>query len=105
MNPTYDVQYYIDKFEAIPEELWNADGSYVNKDNPECKCALGHCGADIRNTNTDEIRALAGLFRYEGIDLVDITGINDGTNPEYQQSTPKQRILAALNDVKNGVRV
>lgn len=28
--------------------------------------------------------------------------VNDGENQKYQQSTPKQRILAYLKDLKNG---
>jgi hypothetical protein len=101
MNPTYDVQYFINKFEAIPKELWNADGSYVNKDNPECKCALGHCVFTDYSIGTrlEEGKALIAMIENC------VTDINDGDDDRYQQPPPKQRVLAALNDVKNGVKV
>jgi len=43
-NPVYDANYFIVKFEAIPEGQWHT-GDYVNKDDPRCLCALGHCDA------------------------------------------------------------
>lgn len=36
----YDVDYFINKFEAIPEEMWCV-GLWVDSEGR--KCALGHC--------------------------------------------------------------
>lgn len=103
MNSVYDAQYFIDKFEAIPEELWFGGGKYSDPDKPECKCAFGHLGFEDNtvNSNTNESAALRDLF-FAGVHITHITHINDGKNPEYQQDTPKQRILAALRDVQKG---
>lgn len=38
----YDLEYFITKFSAIPECDWT-EGNLEDQDNPECKCALGHC--------------------------------------------------------------
>jgi len=40
MKYTYD--HFINKFEAIPEIMW-ITGAYFDDENPERKCALGHC--------------------------------------------------------------
>lgn len=87
----YDVNYFIKKFEAIPEEMWTT-GEFDRGDG--CKCALGHCGVN-HFQGTDEGKALHYLLNYYADE------INDGASERYQQDTPKQRILAALNDVKH----
>jgi hypothetical protein len=38
---TYTVDYFIDKFTAIDDELWTTENYH---DGNGCKCALGHCG-------------------------------------------------------------
>jgi len=57
---------------------------------------------------------LAILFHNAGIKSVtnkgnrlgwNLADVNNGDHPDYQQSTPKKRIMAALNDVKNSVLV
>lgn len=96
---TYDKAYFIAKFEAIPEEQW-AEGDYEVSNK---RCALGHCGAP---TTTAEADALVRLFKpgfeggkYSYYSTTPVPDINDGTNKHYPQPTPKQRILAALNDL------
>ena len=93
----HTVDYFITKFESIPEELWNTDGNYVNEFSPECKCALGHCGLD----GTSEAKSLISLFcLLNGADR-SIPDVNDGVmRISYKQPTAKQRILAALKDIK-----
>jgi hypothetical protein len=101
----YDVDYFIRKFSEIPEENWYA-GSYCHP-NIEAYCALGHCGERYSNASiisgtverTGESSALRSLVgKILGLDIVDI---NDTIyNPSYQQPTPKQRVLAALYDIK-----
>jgi hypothetical protein len=88
----YTAQYFIDKFEAIPEEEWCTGAiSYEGK-----HCAYGHCG--YMHTHTDESSALRGLFqKLERFTFV--TEVNDCKEAPYLQETPKQRILAALRDI------
>ena len=81
----YNVDYFIKKFEAIPESKWctqkidNGNGQYW---------ALGHCDG------WGEFDSLSELLGGKAA----LT--NNGNNPIYQQPTPKQRILAALYDIK-----
>jgi len=89
----YDVDHFINKFEAIPDELWTT-GKY--NDGDKC-CALGHCGQyDAQSHYNEETKALGLLFSVK----YDITLINDGKCDRYKQSTPKARILTALKDLK-----
>lgn len=107
----YDVDYFISKFEKIPEEKWiikvfnSPDGR---------RCAYGHCGVDGREfyeNITEEFKALQIIdSQIKGDPELLLTPIktttsflaqvNDGINVKYQQPTPKQRILAALYDYK-----
>lgn len=93
---TYTVAYFIAKFEAIPEERWCVGSFYINYPSEQA-CALGHCGAHYEATWDPEAQELDSLFSYRDKDVLDI---NDGKDHRYPQPTPKQRILAALSDVK-----
>lgn len=105
----YDVDYFIEKFEAIPEKFW-MEGAFKQG---KRKCANGHCGVDLYHLDCLEGNKLADLLEplkrtYLNKDLNLYTNkiylvtatINDGDTKEYQQATPKQRILAALYDIK-----
>lgn len=104
----YDVDYFINKFEAIPENKWTT-GFFKN--NGKC-CANGHCGIDESTEvqEGEEAHALAMLLmplrkdywqKFLGDPVYEVTAvINDGGIDEYPQTTPKQRILAALYDIK-----
>lgn len=105
MNTVYNVDYFIKKFEAIPENLWICDE--WGKDDKHC--AGGHCGVDKGNVGiTDMFKALDNILN--GLKITPVwkdfftayaaTQINDKETKEYQQPTPKQRILAALYDIK-----
>ncbi len=99
----YDVDYFIQKFEAIPENLW-CIGKYFRSEEgfPKC-CALGHCGARELHF-TKEADALIELFRGSratyNSETFYIPSINDGFSELFKQFTPKQRILAALKFIK-----
>ena len=85
------VDYFIQKFEAIPEEKWTERTyEFENK-----KCALGHC--DYNNI-FGSLESVALIKFFYG--LKNTTDINDGCDPRYPQPTPKARILAALRDLK-----
>jgi hypothetical protein len=101
----YTVDYYINKFEAIPEELWGT-GKYRDKDD-KC-CALGHCGQKAGPVKLiEEAKALDDLIiSYYKTNVI---AINDGsyrgtpeTNFMSYGDTPKQRILTALRQIKDG---
>jgi hypothetical protein len=90
----YDVDYFIAKFEAIPEERW-CEGTY--DDLTGRHCALGHCGIrfEAGKSSNPEGDALVKLTATEAVN------INDGHDGRYEQPTPKQRIIAALLDIKS----
>lgn len=107
METIYNVDYFLKKFEAIPEDKWTT-GIQQNKFGQ--RCALGHCrplhDSKIGNEHlTLEAKALKNLFidSINGPELA-VVMINNGNNKQYQQPTPKQRILAALYDIKNLTR-
>lgn len=107
----YDVNYFIRKFEAIPESQWinNATG-----------CAYTICG-QYRQGYKSECPALSELFRkihykskiqlerdamgetYHGWSWIVCAINDDGTSNDthYKQKTPKKRILAALYDIRD----
>lgn len=94
----YDVNYFIDKFSKIPENLWCINS---RDDGHGRRCAHGWC--DINNYGdemfTKEELALHQVFK----PLCNGGGcayINNGGDKRYPQPTPKQRILAALYDIK-----
>lgn len=93
----YTVEHFIQKFEAIPEDSWCV-GQFKTNDGKHC--ALGHCAVyDGFISDSPEAIALCHIFM-EKQGILDTTGINDGKDPRYQQNNPKERILAALRDVK-----
>lgn len=98
-----NVDYFIAKFEEIPDELWGT-GAYQSGTR---RCVLGHCGYRLSQDSpgprtllisTPEGAALNEHFCYHGLTT---TGVNDGLDPRYRQPTPRARILAALRDIKS----
>lgn len=91
----HNVKYFIQKFEAIPEDKW-CTKRYTKDDT---HCALGHCGCLAAGEPggpllTEEAIALKTLFN-------GIVDINDGRFFEYLGPTPKQRVLKALYDLRD----
>jgi len=93
MNNKYTVNYFIEKFNQIPEEEWCV-GTITNYQNQ--KCAVGHCDSYTKACQ------LTKLFLQELNTKPTI--VNDGRHNTYTQKTPKQRILAALIDIKNKIK-
>lgn len=115
----YDVQYFINKFEAIPEDEWVV-GALIRGHK---LCANGHCGVRVYTEGTEESKAMFFIFKDMHLSSTDYgkptwlessptsavygqysdaaANINDGYSLEYQQKTPKQRILAALYDIRD----
>jgi len=91
------IQEIIDYMEATPEESWGVD-VVRSKDNKNC--FFGHLfnmGKDEKESNT-----IWGLFEELYATTYMIYPVNDGENPAYQQSTPKQRVIAYLKDLRDG---
>ncbi len=116
----FTVEFFIEKFSAIPSKNIRAR---TQDDGNGGRCIVGWCKSnefgddptEYKNTQTsDECKALEELFHNAGIKSVtnkgnrlgwNLADVNNGDHPDYQQSTPKKRIMAALNDVKNSVLV
>lgn len=105
----YDVDYFIKKFQAIPEKFWNDYTQTGYSDDRVTHCAFGHCQTSGQwpgnedGSITPEGQALCEIFNSVGMVVGSgkwITSINNGNVNEYPQPTPKQRILAALHDIK-----
>lgn len=102
----YTVDYFIKKFEAVPDNKWITN----NYETDTGCCALGHCGARADTDSASEAVALKKLFSPFGKYAVQY--INDRQiffDKKYAKQeiikyfdypTPKQRILAALHDIK-----
>lgn len=88
----YDLDYFIHKFSAIPEERWTT-GKYV--DDNGCKCALGHLGESMIDT-TEESKQLTWL-------VYDIDEVNDNRLNKYSHygTTPKQRVVNYLKSLRD----
>jgi hypothetical protein len=104
----YNIDYFIAKFKAIPEDQMG--------DSQDTGCAYGQCRKSHRvrddGSATQEGIALTKLMAsINGLTasskacydpyLGTPARINNGEVEQYQQPTPKQRILAALLDIKN----
>lgn len=96
----YTVDYFINKFEKIPEEMWCTHT--VDNDNGQ-HCAWGLIKYSKYKTSDcfTEGAAFMDIIKSSGLDVYgDPSRINNGDDPRYPQPTPKQRILAALYDIK-----
>lgn len=99
---TYDFVYFINKFLAIPEQLWTCGKT---SDEHGRHCALGFCGVSNTYELTDEAVALSNLLKKHPF----FTGEQSASSYVFSINdlcfsglgdTPKQRILAALYCVK-----
>lgn len=101
----YTVDYFIKKFEAIPENLW----CVMSRAKDNQRCALGWCYPTSEEAKASQLWNYSQTSQEEKelnafIRLINPSwaagGVNNGIYPQYSQPTPKQRILAALNDIK-----
>jgi hypothetical protein len=90
ITPNHDCAYFIQKFEAIPDEMWTTGVNYP------ARCAINHCQGQ---ETIAFIKLFEDAFPCESF-LYSAAVINDGRHPAYKQPTPKARILAALRDIK-----
>lgn len=90
----YDVHYFINKFEAIPEEMFCA---VMDGDNG-AHCYIGHCSTG-EHYSTNEHFALGISLLYKKLKF-GAGSLAANRIPKYQHLTIKQRILAALYDIR-----
>lgn len=90
-----DVIAYI---ESVDEDSWQVDR--VRSADGTKNCFFGH----LFNMGADDAHgsALWNIFEDRWATTFMIYPINDGTEPSYQQETPKQRILAYLRQLAAG---
>ena len=96
---TYNVDHYINKFEKIAENKW-CTGELKNEQGQSC--ALGHCSDRIPFFGKEEGSERSQLHALVIQELgIVVAKLNDDTSYSlYGQETPKQRVLAALKDIK-----
>lgn len=108
----YDVDYFIERLSAIPDEKWTCAGLGEEVYGQVKRCVLGHLGAKVSDgTGSRAAVAFVRLMRSK----LDLEGFaaNDATNPEDYSGanisnlgdTPKERVLTALELIKAGVSV
>jgi hypothetical protein len=106
----YDVDYFIKKFKAIPQNLWISGGLFTYRHRPE-SCALGHCGlkeVGYYPTELSEVPEEAqALIKICGGELsVMYSGHNMG--PDYDavwkindtRGNPKENMVNFLENIK-----
>lgn len=105
----YNTEYFINKFESIPNELWTTGRLQKNG----ASCALGHCGVEDLDDLNAEAVALADQLKpifvavYEdtpNFSFSSVTGINDWADSfSSLGDTPKERIINALVLAHTGI--
>lgn len=99
-SKTYDLDYFIQKAESIPEDEWFV-GKFINPDNPKQKCFRGHCDGSFNSAGSNEDEALLKLTDYSPRTFR-VAVVNNGDHQRYQQNHPKFRVLQFLKDLKDG---
>lgn len=105
MKTQYTIDYFINKFSNIPAKNWCTGTFKIDSDK---FCALGHCGSYWKRglsgikiqIETEESKALGEIFLTKSTSLIAAANVNDGLDSRFQQKTPKARILAALDWLK-----
>lgn len=99
-NAEYTLEYFINKFESIPEEKWTTG---TTGDSEGRHCAMGHCGAHTCSfdalIHNAEVKSLLLLTGQEKDTLPTITHVNDDTYPFRYGKTPKQRVINYLKSI------
>jgi hypothetical protein len=97
MNSKFSIDSVINHMEGTSEESWCMD---VVKTKDGQNCFYGHL-FDM-GSNQDEANDLWNWFEAAYATTYMVFPVNDGQHSQYQQPTPKQRILAYLKDLRDG---
>jgi hypothetical protein len=84
----HDADYFLKKFEAIPEGQWCV-GMFTDEKNRHC--ALGWCESKKEQSELERL--------FKKLNLT-VPSVNDYRHTDYPQPTPRQRIIAALCDIR-----
>ena len=94
----YDYDYFINKFNNIPDDQWTTD-RFTNEAGQHC--AYGHCGANRLGAGVFDTEEASALYK---LDIKhDLGFVNDGKHKHYQQPTPRERVVAYLTNLKQGL--
>lgn len=93
---------FIKYLEKTTDDQWQLE----KVGEPEMKkwCVMGHLFIWAAGEKKDEKRANRIYSYFEEVIATTFMTypVNDGTNPKYQQTTPKERCIAYLKDLKEG---
>jgi hypothetical protein len=94
----FDINDTIAYMEATSEESWTTD--VVRSADGSANCFFGHLFA---SAGGDEARAnrMWDEFEWRWASTYMLYPVNDGTDSRYQQTSPKQRVLAYLRDLRD----
>jgi hypothetical protein len=94
----YNIDYFIERFKAIPDEKWTVN---EREDRLGRRCAHGHCYDGKLDVGLGCLRedALSKICM-KGLKVDGIGYINNGSDARFTQPTPKERVLAALEFCK-----
>lgn len=105
MENTLTTQNWLDYLESKPEEQWIIGAFSATCNGIECHCAAGFItfkpDTSLYDVSTIYKRSnkFLPIFNEDRLELNTIININDGRHLNYQQATPKQRIIALLTDM------
>lgn len=91
-----DINYFINKFESIPELQWSRKKFFQNNKS----CAFGHLGCRKSVFDTEESTQLCNILGGY-TEIVNFLDVNEGkTDYNYLGSTPKERCINYLKSIK-----
>lgn len=90
------IEELISYYESIPDENWMT-GFYYSTERQTC-CALGHLNFHINGGEHIWNNFAKIIPNYFINNKVNLASVNDKICKDYQQTTPKQRVIAFLND-------
>lgn len=93
-----DLNSVIQYMEATAEDSWQVDS--VRSSDGSTNCFFGH----LFNMGVDDKEGshLWNAFEELWATTYMLYPVNDGEHRDYQQATPKQRVLAYLRDLQSG---
>ncbi len=93
-----DINVILAYLKGTPEESWCTE--VVRTKEGQQNCLLGHLfemGKDKKESNQ-----IIDYFEAAWANTFMFYPVNDGKHPNYQQETPKQRIIAYIQDLVSG---